>query len=242
MQIPLLDWVALAWFIVCMLGYGAYASRRAATRPCLANTLALYRAEWMRRMLRRPVRIADAAILGNLERNGGFFASSSLLVIAGLLTALGYTDQAMEVFREIPLAAEPTRLLWELKLVTLLVVFIYSFFKFTWSMRQYNFASVLLGGAPMPDEKNITAATREAFATNSARICDHAGDAFNLGLRAYYYAMAVFTWFLHPVLFLGASALVVFVLYRREFRSSTLSTLRAGKPFNTEPGGRETHE
>lgn len=237
MPIPLLDWLALAWFLLCALGYGEYASRRAGSRPCLANTLSRYRTEWMRRMLRRNTRIADATILGNLERNGGFFASSSLLIMAGILTALGYTAQAMEVFREIPLAAQPTRLLWELKLVVLLLVFIYSFFKFTWSMRQYNFASVLLGGAPMPDEDSITPATREAFANNSARVCDSAGDAFNLGLRAYYYAMAVLTWFLHPVLFLVASALVVFVLYRREFRSNTLKTLRAGKPFDDDPGG-----
>lgn len=217
-----------------MVGYGAYANRRADTRPCLSNTLSRYRAEWMRRMLRRQNRVADSTILGNLERNGSFFASSSLLIIAGIFTALGYTAQAMEVFREIPMAAVSTRLLWELKLVVLLLVFVYAFFKFTWSMRQYNFASVLLGGAPMPDEESVTAGTREAFAGNAARVCDRAGDAFNLGLRAYYYALAVLIWFLHPVLFLLASSLVVLILYRREFCSKVLKTMLEGKPFENE--------
>lgn len=242
MPIPLLDWLALAWFLLCMLGYGEYAARRANSRPCLSNTLSRYRAEWMRRMLRRENRVADSTILGNLERNGSFFASSSLLIIAGIFTALGYTAQAMEVFREIPMAAVTTRLLWELKLVVLLLVFVYAFFKFTWSMRQYNFASVLLGGAPMPGEEGVTAGIREAFSSNAARVCDRAGDAFNLGLRGFYYALAVLTWFLHPVLFLMASTLVVLILYRREFRSKVLKTLLAGRPFDTGPGSDKSME
>lgn len=238
MPFPPLDLLALAWFLVCWSGYGFYANHRAGLRPCLSNTLDVYRADWMQRMLRREARIADASVVGTLERNGAFFASSSLLIMAGILTAMGYTQQAMDVFADLPFSMEHNRQQWEFKLLVLLLVFVYAFFKFTWSMRQYNFVSVLIGAAPSPSEEGVTPAEREAFAQSAARVCNMAGDAFNYGLRAYYFAMAVLTWFLHPLLFMLSSTLVVAILYRREFRSYALAALRDGKVFPSNKTGR----
>lgn len=104
----LLELIALLWFLVCWLGYTEYSKRRAADRPCLSNTLDLYREDWMRVMLRRENRIADASVVGNLERNGAFFASSCLLILAGIITALGYTQEVMEVFSTMPFGTLPT--------------------------------------------------------------------------------------------------------------------------------------
>jgi uncharacterized membrane protein len=235
-----LDFIALAWFLVCWLGYSEYSRRMARSRPCLSNTLDLYREDWMRMMLRRENRIPDATVVGNLERNGAFFASSCLLILAGIITALGYTQEVMKVFEPLPFGSPPTREIWELRLVVLLLVFVYAFFKFTWSMRMYNFVAVLIGSAAPPDDTKITPAAREAFARSAATTCNLAGDAFNLGLRSYYYALAIVTWFIHPLLCIGASTLVVFVLYRREFRSSALKALRAGKIFDDAQANTET--
>ncbi|SFM21119.1 DUF599 domain-containing protein [Marinobacter zhejiangensis] len=232
-----LELLALVWFFVCWLGYSEYSRRRANDRPCLSNTLDIYRGDWMRVMLQRGNRISDASVVGNLERNGAFFASSCLLILAGIITALGYTQEVMEVFSTMPFSTMPSREIWELRMVVLMVVFIYAFFKFTWSMRMYNFVAVLIGSAPMPDDKQISPAAREAFAVNAASVCNMAGDAFNLGLRSYYYALAVVAWFIHPITFMIASTWVVLVLYRREFRSAALTALRQGKVFE-EPGGR----
>lgn len=226
-----LELVALAWFLVCWLGYTEYSKRKANVRPCLSSTLDLYREDWMRVMLRRENRISDASVVGNLERNGAFFASSCLLILAGIITALGYTQEVMEVFATMPFGALPSREIWELRLVVLLVVFIYAFFKFTWSMRMYNFVAVLIGSAPKPDDTKTSPAAREAFAQSAAKVCNLAGDAFNLGLRSFYYALAVVAWFVHPVAFAAASTIVVIVLYRREFRSDALMALRSGKVF-----------
>ncbi|AXS81657.1 DUF599 domain-containing protein [Marinobacter sp. Arc7-DN-1] len=228
----LLELIALLWFLTCWLGYTEYSKRRAADRPCLSNTLDMYREDWMRVMLRRENRIADASVVGNLERNGAFFASSCLLILAGIITALGYTQEVMEVFSTMPFGKLPTREIWELRMVVLLVVFIYAFFKFTWSMRMYNFVSVMVGSAPPPDDTKTSPAGREAFARSAGNVCNLAGDAFNLGLRSYYYALAVVGWFIHPLVFMAASTLVVIVLYRREFCSNALEALRAGKVFD----------
>lgn len=226
-----LELIALLWFLLCWLGYTEYSKRKANDRPCLSNTLDLYREDWMRVMLRRDNRISDASVVGNLERNGAFFASSCLLIVAGIITALGYTQEVMEVFSTLPFGTLPSREVWEMRMLVLMVIFIYAFFKFTWSMRMYNFVAVLIGSAPLTTDTKPSPASREAFARSAGRVCNMAGDAFNLGLRSYYYALAVVSWFIHPVVFMGASTLVVIVLYRREFRSAALVALRSGKVF-----------
>ncbi|GAA0851550.1 DUF599 domain-containing protein [Marinobacter szutsaonensis] len=227
----LLELLSLLWFFICWIGYTQYSKRRASDRACLSNTLDLYREDWMRVMLRRDNRMSDTSVVGNLERNGAFFASSCLLILAGIITALGYTSEAMEVFAAMPFSAMPTREIWELRLVVLLVVFVYAFFKFTWSMRMYNFVAVMVGSAPLAEDTKTSPAAREAFARSAGNICNMAGDAFNLGLRSFYYAMAVVAWFFHPIAFIAASTVVVIVLYRREFCSDALEALRSGKVF-----------
>ena len=117
-------------------------------------------------------------------------------------------------------------------MVVLLALFVYAFFKFTWSMRLYNFVAVMIGSAPMPEDSKVSPAAREALVLHSSKICNQAGDAFNLGLRSYYYALAVIAWFIHPTALLVTSTLVVLVLYRREFRSDALGDLENGKVFD----------
>ena len=58
-----------------------------------------------------------------------------------------------------------------------------------------------------------------------ARITSYAQTNFTNGLRAYYFGLAALAWFLHPVLMLGATAWIIYVLYAREFRSNTLKAM-----------------
>ena len=52
-----------------------------------------------------------------------------------------------------------------------------------------------------------------------------AANNFNSGLRTYYFSIAMLTWFISPWVLMGASALIVVILFRREFKSSTLKIL-----------------
>ncbi|MBS1217662.1 MAG: hypothetical protein H6R21_795 [Proteobacteria bacterium] len=84
-------------------------------------------------------------------------------------------------------------------------------------------ASTLIGAAPKQPAENP-----EQFAVEINRVAavtSYAGTNFNDGLRAYYFALAALTWFLHPYLMLIATAWVVYVLYHREFESRTLYAL-----------------
>ncbi len=217
--------LAMLWFIVCWVGYTYYAYRKGRDTPCLASVMHLYREDWMRRLLLRDNRIADASTIANLERNASFFASSTLIILAGILTVLGASEKALSLLAELPFAEPASRKLSELKLLCLAVVFVYAFFTFSWCMRQYNFAAVLVGAAPMIGERHVSELERRSFATRAARVISLAANQFNFGLRAYYFGMAMLAWFINPWFFMLVSAGVVLILYHREFHSRVLAVM-----------------
>jgi uncharacterized membrane protein len=221
------QWVnllALGWFLLCFRGYMTYARVKAHTTPCLASVMHLYRLEWMRHMLMRENRVPDTTSIANLERTVAFFASTTILILAGLMTLLNVADEAMNIVRDIPYAYPLTAGEWEVRLLVLILLFVYSFFKFTWSLRQYGFTSVMIGGAPLPSE-SLSELRLHAHADRIADMTSLAANNFNTGLRTYYFCIAVLGWFINPWLFMLMSGVVVIVLYRREFVSKALQTM-----------------
>jgi len=227
--------LAIAWFLLCWGGYTRYATWKGRDTPCLASVLHLYREDWMRRLLLRDNRIADASVIGNLERNASFFASSTLIILAGILTVLGASDRAVSLLADLPWVQPVSQSMSEIKLLCLALVFVYAFFTFSWCMRQYNFAAVLIGSAPMIGERHITEQERKAFAARAARVISMAANQFNLGLRAYYFGMATLAWFINPWFFMLVSAGIVLVLYRREFHSDVLEVMVYTQTLAVEP-------
>ena len=229
--IALSDLFAPAWFLLCWYGYNLLADREHG-RPSLQRSMHAYRQLWMARMLERDNRIVDSQIIGNLMNSASFFASTTVLILAGLIAVLGARPTAMAVLSELPFAVDPSPLLWDLKVLLLIGLFVYAFFKFTWAFRHYNYCLILLGSIPMPDrvtEESHRIAERTAIiATSTAR-------HFNRGTRAYYFGLGALAWFVHPWLFVLATVWVILVLYRREFRSHLLATL--GAPKDDQAGG-----
>lgn len=225
-EIGLNNLLGLGWLLICWIGYASFAHYRAKRSASLSSVLHVHRVNWMRRMLQREVRVGDAALLANVERNVNFFASSCVLIIAGLLTALTATDEISAMLSTVSFVSGDTLIQLEFKLLVLVAIFIYAYFTFTWSMRQFGFASVLVGAAPMPDDDTVTANDRRSMAIYSAKVIDQASHSYNNGLRAFYFSMAVLSWFISVSVFAGAAALVTAVLYHREFRSRSLQALK----------------
>ncbi len=217
------DYIALAWFFVCWVGYTAFADRPDRDAPNLVEALHRYRVRWMERMLERELRTSDVNILASLIRSNALFASTTIFILAGLMTILGGFGAAREAVSELSFAVQASPELWEMKGLVLLLIFVYAFFKFVWSMRQFNFALVLIGAAPMREDVN--APDRPGFAERTARLITRGVNTQNRGLRAYYFGLATLTWFIQPIAFMVACVWVVLVLYRREFRSITLRAL-----------------
>jgi len=225
-QVAVADWLALVWFFSCWIGYAAFARRRAQRGGSLLAVTNRYRRLWILQATARDNRVIDGVVVQNLSTSPSFFASTAILIVGGLLAALSATEEAAKLVAEIPFAARTTALVFDLKLFVLTVVFVYSFFRFTWSMRQYTFGALLLASAPPPDVFASGEASREEFADRAGRVVGLAAETFNDGLRAYYMAFAVVLWFLSPLIFALGTTAIIFLLYRREFHSEVLDVLR----------------
>lgn len=216
-----LDWIGLAWFVVCWFGYEQFVERGWSGRTTLHEETNKLRLAWGRVMLKRDPRIVDVALIANLLPSLSFYANTTIYIIAALFAALGTLDQLISTASELPFSHVLSREAMELKLLILLGVFVIAYFKFTWSLRQFNLLSITLGSVPQEaSEEELENHAQKFAAVNTC-----AGNDFNRGLRAYYFGMAVMSWMVSPWLFIFSTVVVVIVLARREFYSPVLKAL-----------------
>ena len=222
--LPWIDWAGIVLFFCSWAGYANFARQRHGGRHSILAATNAVRRQWMLQATYREVRVLDGVVIQNLSTSPSFFASTTILIIGGLLAMLG-TDKANELVRDLPFAARTTGLIFDMKLLLLLGIFVYAFFRFTWSMRQYTFGALLIAAAPEAERFISEGLSREAFADKAGRVVGLAAETFNDGLRGYYFAFAAIGWFFSPIVFMLATLGVVTILYQREFRSEVLSVL-----------------
>ncbi|MBL0720368.1 DUF599 domain-containing protein [Piscinibacter sp. Jin2] len=237
--LPWADWLVLACFFIAWAGYAHFARRRAERKPSILATTNLIRRKWMLQSTFREVRLIDSVVMQSLSSSASFFASTTILILGGLLAVLGAGDKASDLVQEIPFAARTTALVFDLKLLLLAGIFVYAFFRFTWSMRQYSFAAMLVATTPELRQFNAmdeaeAQTLREGFGDRAGRVAGLAAETFNDGLRAYYMSFAAIGWFFSPLVFAAATAGVLWILYRREFHSDVLALLRSASAMPPE--------
>jgi uncharacterized membrane protein len=229
MPLSIIDFFALFTFLLSWSGYSWFARHKAKTTDCLARSLHQHRQHWMREAITKEIRVAEASLLSNLERNITFFASTTLLVVAGLLTLFAKIETLEMVISSMPYAASTNHLAIQLKLSLLAFIFVLSFFQFTWSMRQYGFVNVMIGACPFDDSGDNDNLQR--YAEQMAIVQDQAAHSYNYGLRSYYFSIAALCWFFHPLIFMLASLFVVYTLYNREFNSKAVHAITLGQQY-----------
>ena len=193
-----------------------------------------FRVHWMMAMLQRELRIIDTSIVGNILHGVAFFASTSILLVGGLIAALAAGDQAIAVLSDLPFSAATSRSSWEIKVLLLVGIFVHAFFKLAWAFRLFVNCSVLIGAAPLPP---APATVVEQYAGCAGYALSLASEHYNAGLRAFFFALAAIWWLLNPIAFLVATSVVLLVLYRREFHSRTLKTIKTGLEISASAAG-----
>ena len=224
--LPWADWLAMFLFLGLWLGYAWFARVNGKRNMTLIATTNHYRQLWMMQATARDPRMLDGLITQNLSHPPSFFSSTSIIIIGGLFALLGTTDKAAELVREIPFAEQTPLLVFEFKVLVLVGIFVYAFFRFSWSLRQYTFVALFIGAMPFPKEFAEGRQDRVKFAERAGNLVSAAAETFNDGLRAYYFSFAAMAWFFSPIALVLATALVVLILYGREFKSEVLEVLR----------------
>jgi uncharacterized membrane protein len=223
-----LDGLALAFFLAACLGYHLAVERTPAGRRSLNALMNVQRRAWKSNMVVRDNRIVDTTIMASLQNGTAFFASTSLIAIGGVLALFRSTDEVLVLFAEMPFGVSTSRVLWDLKVIGLAVVFVYAFFKFAWAYRLFNYTAILVGAVPVRGQ--ASEAEEQAAAARAARMNIVAGSHFNRGQRAFFFALAYLGWFVGPLVFLAATAGVLYVMWRRQFASDARAVLLEDEP------------
>lgn len=206
-----LDWLGLSLFFLCWLGYGPLLKVLARRSGSLNDDMLTVRHAWMTAMTRREVRLLDSQLLGHSINSGSFFASSNLLLIAGVASVLFGGAQTLQGVSAVGAEEVPLPLL-EAKLGLVLLCLARGLLDFIWSIRQMNYALAMIGAAP-----EITAdADREAFGQATADVLNPALGAFSQGVRGYYFALAAAAWLFGPLwLCVGVGSAFALLIWRQ---------------------------
>lgn len=224
--LPWADWLALVCFFALWVGYAWFAKVLGQRRSSLLITTNRYRSYWMKQAAMRDPRMLDGLITQTLSNTPAFFSSTSILVIGGLFALLGTTDKATELMSEIPFAQATPLIVFEFKILVLVSIFVYAFFRFSWCMRQYTFVALVIGAMPPPSDFKSGKFDALEYADRAAAMVGAAAETFNDGLRAYYFSFAALAWFISPLAMVLGTGAVVAILYSREFHSEVLKVLR----------------
>lgn len=224
-----LDFIAAATCFAAWFLFAWSTDRKHSWLPTsLTQVMNVHRARWIENCLRRDLRMIDTGIMASLQQGTGFFASTTLLAIGGCFALLGATDQVLGVLSHLPFSVPADREAFELKVAGLIVIFAYSFFKFGWSLRLFNYCQILIGAIPMVDDARADPTHSEHCVRRAIAINILAGKHFNAGFRAIFISLGYIGWFIGPVVFLCSSGLVILVLARRQYFSAARAALMQG--------------
>jgi len=190
--------------------------RRLSTSVLMAG----YRRDWMREMVTRDPRIFDSQIINNMRQGTAFFASASMISIGGGLALIGNAEQLTGVAQDFTLDDSPL-IVWEIKLVLLLVFAASAFLKFVWAHRLFGYAAVLMAAVP----NDFTDPRAYPRAAQAAEINIFAARSYNRGLRSVYFGIAASAWLIGAIPLIIATCVTLIVILRREFASQSRAVL-----------------
>ena len=223
MAFSVLDLGAVVWFLVGWIAFSWLTESSPWRHRTLTFAMNRQREVWIERMAERELRMIDTSIMAGLQNGTAFFASTSLLAIGGGFALLNATDRVIEVFRDLPWMVPMAQSTYEFKVVGIIVIYAYAFFKFGWAYRLFNYASILVGAVPLRQDADTP--EMQAAVQRASRLTVIAGRHFNRGLRAFFMSVGYLGWFLGPYALVATSGFVLLVLIRRQFLSDSKAAL-----------------
>jgi uncharacterized membrane protein len=212
-----LDVLAVLWFGLAFMGYQNLSRIRALEQRSIAGAVQRHRVQWMREMAKRDNRMADSHLMQQLGQGNAFFASTSAIAIGALSSLFGAGEKMHAMIEKLPFVTHTDAVVFDVKLLLLIAVFVYAFFKFAWGFRLSHYCGIMIGATPQASEANSAECEKHADAVSA--LIGIAADHANRGLRAFYFAIAAMTWIFHPVLFIVATTWVLAILVRRDYFS-----------------------
>lgn len=214
------DYASLAVLALVWVWIGWRIERPVPGKLSVSVLMEDFRRDWMHQMVTRQPRMFDAQLISNLRQGTAFFASASMIAIGGGLALIGNTDQLAGLANDLTLGKAPA-IVWEIKLLMVLLFLSNAFLKFVWAHRLFGYCSVLMAAVPNDPEEPLA----YPRAGQAAELSITAGRSFNRAMRSVYFALASAAWLAGPIPLILAVVVTGAVLYRREFASHSRRVL-----------------
>jgi uncharacterized membrane protein len=190
-------------------------------RGSLNSQLHAVRLRWlqMHQGIEREHRVFDAILLGHISNSISYFGSGTLLVLAGLVSALANVNSVYLLTRTLAFVDHTMSLqLFTLCVFLLTAILAQCFFSFTYALRKMAYTFAMLGGLQATRADSPEA---RIMGEQSAVVLTEAVRSINTGIRGYYYAVAALFLFAGPYACMAATLAITALLYYRQLFSPT---------------------
>ena len=145
--------------------------------------------------------------LRNSTMAATFLASTSVLLIIGVLTLSEQGGKFEATWHALNILGAKHPEIWMTKLIFLLLDLFVAFFSFAMSIRVFNHVGYMINVPLGLNHKMITPA-------HVALHLNRAGHFYSIGMRAYYFLVPLVFWLFGPLLMLVSTIGLLLVLYR----------------------------
>lgn len=161
---------------------------------------------WVKEVMADKRDILAIHTLRNQMMAATFLASTSILVSLGLFSAAFRPGVFSEVSHALNLVGTKTETLWMFKLMFLGILFFFTFFNFTLSIRYYNHAGFMINTFD-PGDASVSE-------TAVSKVLNHGALHYTIGMRGVYLSVPLALWLFGPIWMLSGSLVLTIVLYR----------------------------
>jgi uncharacterized membrane protein len=190
-------------------------------RGSLNSQLHAVRLRWlqMHQGIEREHRVFDAILLGHISNSISYFGSGTLIVLAGLVSALANVNSVYVLTRGLKVV-DPgmSSELFTLYFALLTLILAMCFFSFTYALRKMAYTFAMLGGLQATRADSLEA---RVMGEQSAVVLTEAVRSINSGIRGFYYAVASLFLFAGPYVAIVATLAITGLLYYRQLFSPT---------------------
>lgn len=201
----------LGCFILSVLAiviYQVYLDQRTRRDPASSalDVILMARVAWVECVMRERRDILAVQTLRNSTMAASFMASTSVLLIIGVLTLSAQGEKLSATWHALNIMGGFSAEMWLFKLLMMLFDLLFAFFSFSMAVRLFHHVGYLIN-VPVGNQVDGTQPRRVAAQLNRG------GTFYRLGMRAYYFTVPLLFWLFGPLFLLGATALLIFCLY-----------------------------
>ncbi len=204
------DLVSLLASILLIAAYHLFLLRKVKKNPTYTvqavNKIA--RSAWVETIMHDGKKdILAVQTLRNSTMAATFLASTSVLLIIGVLTLSEQGGRLEATWHALNMVGAKHPELWMTKLICLLLDLFVAFFSFSMSIRVFNHVGYMINVPLGLKHKMITPA-------HVATHLNRAGRFYSIGMRAYYFLVPLVFWLFGPHFMLVSTIGLLLVLYR----------------------------